>query len=108
MDEVKLAGSLRLRTATRHGAPCRLGVREIEDDARVGIERLVLDASDHTDDGLPRVSGGHLHDVDALADGVFVGPVLLREVFVDDHDARVFRDVVLIEEAAAAQRDFIA
>jgi len=89
-----------------HGARGELRVGEVERDARVGVERILLDASDYANDCLPRISCRELDDVDALADGILSGPELLGHVFVDDDGDGAGEVVVVVEEASAAQRNF--
>ena len=81
-----------------HRARAGLRVRVIHRDARVAlVERVLLDAPDHPDDGQPRRIGIGIHAAapQPLADRILARPQHLRHVVVDDHDARRLARVVL-------------
>ena len=72
--------------------------------AEAGLLHVADDAHDLAR-RLGEVGAHALADLDLLADGVALRPVLLRERLVDDDDARRARGVALAEQAAAPQRD---
>ena len=80
-------------------------MREVESDARIGIERVLLYAANHADDRDPWFFGIEATRADAFAEGIFVRPVLLGEIFVDDGDFLCVWRVEVVEESALAQRD---
>ena len=91
-----------------HGLGGVLRVRQIKGDARIGIERVLLDAANHADDGQPRVRWvGRVQaaGADAFADGILARPILLGEIFVDDRDLLGGGRVQVAEQAATAQRN---
>src|ERR1700682_1529899 len=94
--------------ATDHhvdGTRTELGLGKVEGDARVGGERVLLNAADHADYREPRRIFFRATVMNALAERVLIGPEFLRHVFVDDNHARIRVCVLLVEEAAFAQRN---
>src|SRR5205085_2573986 len=65
----------------------------------VGREVGLPDVSDDTDDREYGISA-----LNMPADGIFVRPILRREVFIDNHDEFRTRGVLVRENAAAFQR----
>ena len=79
---------------------------KIESDARVGIEGVLLDAPDDADDGDPFAVGIEPAEGDALAERIFVRPIFLRHVLVDDRGARILLRILVVEKSPSAQRNF--
>ena len=83
----------------------RLRVRHVEGDPSVRVEAVLLHPSDDAHDGVPRTFGLEIAKADAPADRILVRPQLARHELVDDDDARFFRCVAVVEEAAPHERD---
>jgi hypothetical protein len=60
----------------------------------------VLDVAGDADDRRPGGIAGAEPDVDALADGLFIGPVAAGHRLIDDHDRRSVGVVMVVEETA--------
>src|ERR1700722_1782907 len=91
-----------------HGLGGVLRVREIKGDARIGSERVLLEAADHADNGQPGIRWvGRVQaaGADAFADGILARPILLGEILVDDGDFLSGGRVEVAEETATAQRN---
>src|SRR6202042_2226132 len=67
--------------------------------------RGLLDVANFADDGHPRRGRFSYADVNALADGILAGPVVIGECAIDDDHQRRFRVVGFSKEAAANERD---
>ena len=98
------------RVATRshddvQRARWRLPVRHVERDPAVGLERVLLHASNDAHDGLPGRVGPGVAEPDALADRILARPDLAREKLVDDDHALARRAVLVGEEPPADERD---
>ena len=72
----------------------------------IGVESILLHASDHANDRLPRIFRREFDNVNALANRVLARPELVGHVLVNDDYSRFRGVVLLVEESSTPQRNF--
>ncbi len=89
-----------------HRAHRVLRVWQIKGDTRARVQRVLLHPADDSNNRNPRRAGVvDAADVKALSHRILTGPKLLRHVVVDDGDAGIRGNIVIVEEPARDQRN---